>query len=212
MADQACYNATISYMWRRNYLSINQFSCMTNKSVLTVQAGLAASGAGSRQRFVCNQQYGPIPVVWKHHFARVDIYLDVLDPSIKFQMNLTEINTSQNIKMNEVDRRGIISSVYNLDSPLIYYSINSYLSLTVTSFSYTGPHWNVKADRVHQLTPPDGQEQTAYLPKGRFVYTIFNLIIPQIDILQCYWLIKSAINMSITHLNMQYILYYAEGF
>ena len=135
----------------------------------------------SQQIFECNQQYEPISIVRTHKFTRVDLHLDVLDPSIIFIMKLTDsshyrIDTSQKLNIIEVDLETTISShitIYDYDKPLIYYSVDSYLNLTVTIFGYNGPQQNVMAEKVHQLrkpikTPFSSKQRHAYLPTGRY--------------------------------------------
>jgi hypothetical protein len=165
-----CHRESIGYDRTYEYLSIEHFSCQTRRSILYVHDGLSPTITGHRQRFECNHQYEPIPVGRKHKFTHVDLQLDVLDPSVVFTMKLIESNISQQLLMTEIKLDETISShivEYYYDKPTIYYSIDSYLSLTVTSFDYNGPQQNVMADHVHQLAQPHGQT-AAYLPKGRY--------------------------------------------
>jgi hypothetical protein len=147
-----CYYS-YDIIYTHNYgLSIENFTCHTQRSVLYVHDGVSATITGSRHSFACNHQYKYIPLMRKHKFTRVDLHLDVLDPEIIFVLKQKVSKTSQKVKNTQLKGKQALSfkiSPYDYDKPLIYESTDSHLSVTVTGFSYRGPQHNVMAYKLH---------------------------------------------------------------
>jgi hypothetical protein len=174
--DGPYYAAWTGYTQTSHYLFIQQFTCNTKRSMLYIQDGLVHSKTENQQAFQCNRQYPFIPLIKKHQYTRVDLYLDLVDPNVNYTMTLHQSESSQAVKMIEVlgDTSSSIYQ-YHYDSPLIYYSVDSYLTLTVTSFSYEGRRHNVMADYIHSLPLFEGWKNTAFLPKGWDFYIIMHI-------------------------------------
>jgi hypothetical protein len=150
------------------YVFIEHFTCLTKKSVLHVQDGLAQFSSEGRWSFQCSMQHQKILAAKKHRYMRVDLFLHILDPNVTFIMTLKAINVTRKLCMTNVMENGvsIYMSDHNYETPVIYSSIDSYLTVTVTSFMYSGPHLNVMADHVHSLPLLNGEAIPPDLPKG----------------------------------------------
>jgi hypothetical protein len=177
--DENCYDISTVYSQTINYIYVEEFSCLTNQSILYVKNGLSTLNMQSEETFQCskhNQTFFTIACS-KHKFTRIDLYLHILDPSINLTMIIDNFQSKRKLHKIEVLQKGLSSEImnYHYDMPQIYYSVDSYLQLTVNRFKYNGIQQNVMVDYIHNLPQYDESLRAARLPKGNN-YMLFKIV------------------------------------
>ena len=125
----------------------------------------------------CNIHHLNIPIVRRHKFIRIDLHLHILDPAVYFSMMINQTNIPQKVQYTEVLEgvKAFQITTFNYAFPNVYYSRDSYLTLTVTRFMYSSPKKNVMADHVYNLPHFASSGHAAFLPKGKCYFQFFSL-------------------------------------
>jgi hypothetical protein len=155
-----CHYNIIGYSRLYSVMLIQQFTCTTNQSKLSLEDGLqpvSKVGRGPQVKvFQCNHDLNQTQIlIDKHKFVTASLWLHITDPAVNLSMRIVPKVYAMPLQRTKVKKLEFFTSDQKSDymNPSTYYSEDDYLTIKVTKFSYTGFKRNVPASLLRNPLP-----------------------------------------------------------